>query len=89
MEYSQEWRKKIPKWIKIFESKNEIILENIPLSLSQSDLSIIRLAIEHHVPLASDDRPLRIYANFLGITIIGSLGLLKMIFQKGIIDSRE
>jgi predicted nucleic acid-binding protein len=88
-EYSSKWQKKIPKWIDIVEVNKEIVLENIPVSLSNSDLSIIRLAIERKMLLASDDLPLRDYAKKLGIAITGSLGLLKALYQKHFIKERE
>ena len=39
--------------------------------------------------IASDDRPLRLYAEKLGIPITGSLGLLKALYQKKFIKTRE
>ena len=77
-EYSLQWQKEnIPNWKKI------------PLSLSSADLSVIRLALEHDKPIASDDRPLRIYAEKLGILITGSLGLLKLLYKKRIIENLD
>jgi len=88
-EYSLQWQENIPKWINILQSDESITLKNIPLSLSSADLSIIRLALEHDKPIASDDRPLRNYAEKLGILITGSLGLLKSLYKKRIIDTRD
>lgn len=64
-------------------------MKDIPLSLSSADLSIIRLALEHNKGIASDDRPLRIYVEKLGITITGSLGLLKALYKNKIIKTRD
>lgn len=88
-EYSLQWQQTIPKWIRILQSDESILLKDIPLTLSPADLSIIRLALEHKSPIASDDRPLRLYAEKLGISITGSLGLLKALYQKKIIETRE
>ncbi|MGV9172469.1 MAG: hypothetical protein ACOC35_07870 [Promethearchaeia archaeon] len=88
-EYSLKWQKKIPSWIKIIQSDEEIILKKIPSSLSPTDLTLIRLALEYKNPIASDDRPLREYAEKLGIQITGSLGLLKLLYKKKIIKTRE
>jgi len=88
-EYSNEWREKIPNWVKILSSNRDIPLENIPLSLSSADLSIIKLALDYNMPITSDDRPLRNYAIKLEIKITGSLGLLKLLYKKRIIKSRE
>ena len=88
-EYSLDGQDAIPTWIKILHSNEKIILKDIPLSLSPADLSIIRLALEYKNPIASDDRPLRNYAKKLGILITGSLGLLKTLYQKKLIKTRD
>jgi len=88
-EYSKQWQKKIPNWIKIEHPRDDIILESSPVSLSIADLSLIRLALEHRIPIATDDKPLRQYAKNLGISIVGSLGLLKSLYQRKIIKTRE
>ncbi|TFF90064.1 MAG: hypothetical protein EU548_04885 [Promethearchaeota archaeon] len=53
-EYSIQWQKKIPKWIKILQPKEYITLESPPLSLSSADLSLIKLSLEYKVPIATD-----------------------------------
>ncbi len=88
-EYSNQWQKKIPNWIKIKQPRDDIILESSPVSLSIADLSLIRLALEHKIPIATDDKPLRQFAKNLGISIVGSLGLLKSLYQRKIIKTRE
>ena len=88
-EYSKRWQKKIPNWIKIKQPSDDIILESSPVSLSIVDLSLIRLALEHKIPIATDDKPLRQFAKNLGISIVGSLSLLKSLYQSKIIKTRE
>lgn len=88
-EYSKQWQKKIPNWIKIKQPNDDITLESTPISLSRADLSLIRLALEHKIPIATDDKPLRQFAQNLGISIVGSLGLLKSLYQSKIIKTRE
>ena len=88
-EYSKQWQKKIPKWINIIKPKEEAPLYSIPVSLSKADISLIRLALELKLPIASDDRPLRLYARELGIATIGSLALLKKLYQSRIIKTRK
>lgn len=88
-EYSKQWQKKIPKWINIMQPNESKLLGSIPVSLSIADMSLIRLALELKLPIASDDRPLRLYAKKLGISIIGSLALLKMLYQRRIIKTRK
>ena len=88
-EYSKQWQKKIPKWINIMQPNEAKLFDSIPVSLSIADMSLIRLALELKLPIASDDRPLRRYAKKLGISIIGSLALLKMLYQRRIIKTRK
>ena len=64
-------------------------MKDIPISLSSADLSLIRLSLDYDIPIASDDRPLRRYAKKLGISITSSLGLLKALYQKKIIETRD
>lgn len=88
-EYTEQWQKTIPNWIKILQPSKEIILESTPISLSSADLSLMRLALEFKIPIASDDKTLRLFAKNLGISITGSLGLLKSLYQNKIIKTRE
>jgi len=88
-EYSSQWQKRIPNWIKIKQPSEDIILESSPPSLSTADLSLIRLALEHKLPIATDDKPLRQFAKNLEISIVGSLGLLKLLYQRKIIKTKE
>jgi len=88
-EYTEQWQKTIPNWIKILQPSKEIILESTPISLSSADLSLMRLALEFKIPIASDDKTLRQFAENLGISITGSLGLLKSLYQNKIIKTRE
>ena len=87
-EYTDQWQKTIPNWIKILQPSKDIILESTPISLSSADLSLIRLGLEHKIPIASDDRALHQFAEKLGISITGSLGLLKSLYQNKIIKTR-
>ena len=88
-EYSEEWQKTIPNWIKIVQPSEDIILESTPVSLSSADLSLIRLGLKYKIPIASDDKNLRHFAKDLGISITGSLSLLKSLYQNKIIKTRE
>ncbi|TFG20382.1 MAG: hypothetical protein EU529_14940 [Promethearchaeota archaeon] len=88
-EYSEHWQKKIPKWIKIIEPKENIQVKSSPISLSLADLTLIKLALEYKIPIASDDKPLRLFAKKLGISITGSLGILKILYQNRIIKTRK
>ncbi|KKM83622.1 hypothetical protein LCGC14_1307490 [marine sediment metagenome] len=88
-EYSKQWQKKIPNWIKIKQPRDDIILESGSVSLSKADLSLIRLALEHKIPIATDDKSLRQFAKNLDISIVGSLGLLKSLYYSKIIKTKK
>lgn len=88
-EYTDQWQKTIPNWIKILQPSDDIILESSPVSLSSADLSLIRLGLEYKIPIVSDDKNLRQFAKNLGIPITESLSLLKSLYQKKIIKKRE
>lgn len=88
-EYSIQWQKKIPKWIKILQPKEDITLESPPLSLSSADLSLIKLSLEYKVPIATDDRVLREFAKNVGVSVTGSLGLLKSLYQSRLIKTKQ
>jgi len=71
------------------EPNERIKVQSSPASLSSADLSLIKLSLEKKIPIASDDKPLRQFAKKLGISITGSLGLLKVLYQKRIIKTKE
>ena len=54
-----------------------------------TDLSLMRLSLKFKIPIASGDKSLRQFAKKLGISITGSLGLLKSLYQNKIIKTRE
>ncbi len=88
-EYSQLWQNSLPDWISITKTSKKSLNQESPLSLSSADLSTIFIALEYQLPLASDDQDLRKFAKHLGIQITGSLALLKTMFQKRIISTKE
>ncbi len=88
-EYSEYWQKRIPNWIKIMEPNERIKVQSSPACLSSADLSLIKLSLEKKIHIASDDKPLLQFAKKLGISITGSLGLLKVLYQKRIIKTKE
>lgn len=89
IEYTRYWHKTIPNWIKIKEPNENIEIPNPSVSLSIADLSLIKLGLDLNIPIASDDNPLRQFAKKLGITVTGTLGLLKALFQNNIIKTLD
>ncbi len=89
-EYTQKWEQsELPKWIKILLPQSLISSENLPKTLSDADLSMLSLAIENDALLAAADKPLRKAAKRLKIRVIGTLGLLKLLYLKGHMDNKK
>lgn len=59
------------------------------MSISTTDTSLISLAIEKKLMIAKDDLALRKVAKNRDITVVGTLGLLKLLYTQNIIQTRE
>jgi predicted nucleic acid-binding protein len=87
-EFSKKWVKtEIPSWINIDVPTNIIKTES--LSISTTDTSLISLAIEKKSMIATDDLALRKVAKNRGIAVVGTLGLLKLLYTQNIIHTKE
>jgi len=87
-EFSKKWVKtKIPSWINIDTPSDKIKIES--LSMSTTDTSLISLAIEKKSMIATDDLALRKIAKDRDIAVVGTLGLLKLLYTQNIIQTRE
>lgn len=87
-EFSKKWVKtKIPSWINIDTPSDKIKIES--LSISSTDTSLISLAIEKKSMIATDDLALRKIAKDRDIAVVGTLGLLKLLYTQNIIQTRE
>ena len=86
-EYSTKWKEIIPKNINIIKIDNEF--QNAPLSLSDTDLDVLTLAITNNSLLATDDRNLRKFSKQNNILVTGSLGLIRQMYLSSLFDSDE
>lgn len=87
-EFSKKWAKtEIPSWINIDVPSNIIKPES--LSISATDMSLISLAVEKRFVIATDDLALRKIANDRNIAVVGTLGLLKLLYNQKIIHTKE
>lgn len=83
-----EFGKSFPAWIKIMEVKNQNQKEKLEKIIDKGEASAIALALEtNHSVLIIDEKKGRRLAKELGIEIIGSLKVLLIAKQKGIIVS--
>ena len=72
-EYSVTWKKQLPSWIIIKEKEITAERVDIPTSLSATDISVIELALELDMLLASDDKIVRNYSRKVGIKVTAPL----------------
>lgn len=87
-EYSKKWvTTNLPNWIKMVNPKISLNIDS--LSLSNTDVTVIALATEKVATLASDDKVIRKMAKELKVNVIGTLGLLKLLYQQRIINTKE
>ncbi|MCE7734537.1 MAG: hypothetical protein GPJ54_06650 [Candidatus Heimdallarchaeota archaeon] len=85
-EYSTRWLDKLPSLIVVQAVEAETVLSRS--NLSESDLSVINLAIQLKCQLATDDLEIRKVANEYKIPVTGSLGILKSLYLKNIISNK-
>lgn len=88
-EYSKTFSSKLPEFFVIGRITTKYKLPFPPNSLSNADLSLIKLAVNKSLPIATDDLSLRIYAKSLKIKVTGSVGILRAMWEEGIIVDRN
>ena len=86
-EYSTKWLDKLPSLIVVKEVEAEKILSRS--NLSESDLSVVNLALQLKCQLATDDLEIRKVANEYKIPVTGSLGILKSLYLRNIISNKD
>ena len=86
-EYYRRWEHaKIPRWLKIKFPKQESRITN--RTISRVDMSIINLAIEMKMIIGTDDLAVRKIAKSKKIETIGTVGLLKALYKRGIYNEK-
>lgn len=89
-EYKKEHEENLPDWIEIKEVKDKNKLFEINKELHLGESSAIALALENkNSLLIVDDGKARLYATDQGLTITGTIGVIKSAVEKGIIESKE
>jgi predicted nucleic acid-binding protein len=87
-EIAEEFSLELPDWFKIEQPKNKIYQKILEASLDKGEASAIAFAIEQNdCLLIIDDLKGRKYAEQLGITITGTLGIIVLAKQNGLIIS--
>lgn len=74
------------KILHVVEPKNSNLVKALRLIVDEGEAEAMALAMELNLPLLIDDRKGRRVAGKLGLKFIGSLGLLKIAKERGIIS---
>lgn len=89
-EVKEEFGKALPEWIQIVEVQNTAKLQELEIVLDKGEASTIALALETEKSiLIIDEKKGRKVARSLKIEIIGTLKVIQMAKQKGIIKSAQ
>ncbi len=89
-EVKEEFGKALPEWIQIVEVQNTAKLQELENVLDKGEASTIALALETEKSiLIIDEKKGRKVAQSLKIEIIGTLRVIQMAKQKGIIKSAQ
>ncbi|MDR1326514.1 MAG: DUF3368 domain-containing protein [Treponema sp.] len=85
-EIAAEYGEDIPTWITVTPVRDHEKVRLIQKVLDPGESSAIALALEIKEPLLIlDDAQARLFAQYLGLAITGTLGILIAAFQQGII----
>lgn len=89
-EVKEEFGKALPEWIQIVGVQNTAKLQELEIVLDKGEASTIALALETEKSiLIIDEKKGRKVARSLKIEIIGTLKVIQMAKQKGIIKSAQ
>lgn len=87
-EVKEEFGKELPEWIRVIEVQNQGKIQELEAVLDKGEASAIALALEtEKSQLIIDEKKGRKVAQGLKIEIIGTLKVILMAKQKGIIQS--
>ena len=89
-EVKEEFGKKSPEWIQIVEVRDTVKLKELENILDKGEASTIALALEtDNCLLIIDEKKGRRFAQSLNIKIIGTLKVIQIAKQKGIIKAAQ
>jgi len=87
-EVAAEYKYPLPDWIQIIKAHDTAKTRSISALLGSGESSAIALALALETEnslIILDDKDVRHYAEFLGLDIIGTVGLLRLGYKKGIV----
>ena len=87
-EIAEEFEKNLPDWIRIASPSNKTYQQILEVSIDRGEASAIALALENkNCILIIDDLKGRKFAEQVGLTITGTLGIITKAKQLGKINS--
>ncbi len=72
--------------VKVLAAQDRALVEALHNPLGMGESEAIALAVEHGCTVILDDRIARIKARSMGLAVKGTIGLLRLAYDKGIID---
>jgi len=84
---SDEYGSPLPEWIEVRKVRNEVLLRALTQELHRGEAEAVVLAIETGADLlVMDDKKARRVARNLGLRVIGTVGLLLLAKERGLLD---
>ncbi len=72
--------------VKVLAARDRALVEALHDPLGMGESEAIALAVEHGCTVILDDRIARLKAKSMGLTVKGTIGLLRLAYDKGLID---
>ena len=72
--------------VKVLAARNRALVEALHDPLGMGESEAIALAVEHGCTVILDDRIARLKAKSMGLAVKGTIGLLRLAYDKDIID---
>ena len=89
-EFTEKHKDKLPEWVDVKEAKSKKMVDEIEQELGRGESSSIVLACETPGSMVIiDDKDARDYAFDMGLSIIGTVGVIKRAIERNIIESHE
>ena len=75
--------------VKVLAPRDRALVEALHDPLGMGESEAIALAVEHGCTVVLDDRIARLKAKSMGLAVKGTIGLLRLAYDKGIIDKNK
>ena len=75
--------------VRVLKPRNTALVEALHDPLGMGESEAIALAVEHNCMVALDDRIARLKAKSMNLAVKGTVGLLKLAYDRGLIDKSK